>query len=243
VEDLARWFQWLHQATGIKLTIFYDAYDRSRFLQGFVTTLKLSAYCLAGSLVIGAILAWLRGSRIAAVRRVVAGFVELFRNTPPLVQLYFFYFALGPVLPKVDGAPLLGSFGWAVVSLTLLESAFAAEIFRAGIEAVPRATIEAAESLGFSRWETYTQVVLPLAVRVSMPAMTNNLVNLVKTTTLAYAIAVPELVYMSAQVWSEQVNVPEMMVVLLVCYVAMVGLINEFMQWLERRLRVPGFGQ
>ena len=243
MEDIARWFQWLHQATGIKLTIAYDAYDRSRFLQGFVTTLKLSAYCAAGSLVLGAVLAWLRGSRIAPIRRAVAAFVELFRNTPPLVQLYFFYFALGPALPKVGGAPLLGSFGWAVVSLTLLESAFAAEIFRAGIEAVPRATIEAAESLGFSRWQTYRQVVLPLAVRVTMPAMTNNLVNLVKTTTLAYAIAVPELVYMSAQVWSEQVNVPEMMIVLLVCYVTIVGVINEIMQWLERRLRVPGFGQ
>jgi len=76
-----------------------------------------------------------------------------------------------------------------------------------------------------------------------MPAMTNNLVNLVKTTTLAYAIAVPELVYMSAQIWSEQVNVPEMMVVLLVSYVAMVGIINQVMHRLEVRLRVPGFGQ
>jgi polar amino acid transport system permease protein len=85
--------------------------------------------------------------------------------------------------------------------------------------------------------------VLPLALRVSMPAMTNNLVNLVKTTTLAYAIAVPELVYMSAQIWSEQVNVPEMMVVLLISYVAIVGIINELMQRLETRLRVPGFGQ
>jgi polar amino acid transport system permease protein len=146
-------------------------------------------------------------------------------------------------LPKVDGAPLLGSFGWAVVSLTLLETAFAAEIFRAGIEAVPKAMVEAAESLGFSRWQIYRQVVLPLAMRVSMPAMTNNLVNLVKTTTLAYAIAVPELVYMSAQIWSEQVNVPEMMVVLLISYVAIVGIINELMQRLETRLRVPGFGQ
>jgi len=242
VDEVAHWFQWLHQATGIKLTIFYDAYDRSRFIQGFFTTLKLSALCLAGSLALGAVLAWLRGARSAAVRHAVAAFVELFRNTPPLVQLYFFYFALGPLL-KVGGAPLLGSFGWAVVSLTLLEAAFAAEIFRAGVEAVPRAMVEAAESLGFSRFQVYAKVVLPLAVRVTMPAMTNNLVNLVKTTTLAYAIAVPELVYMSAQVWSEQVNVPEMMIVLLVCYVAIVGLINEVMQWLERRLRVPGFGQ
>jgi polar amino acid transport system permease protein len=243
VDDVAAWFRWLHQASGIKLTIFYDSYDRARFLQGFLTTLRLSAYCLVLSVALGAVAAWLYGSRIAAVRRSVEGFVALFRNTPPLVQLYFFYFALGPLLPRVDGMPLLGSFGWAVVSLTLLETAFAAEIFRAGIEAVPKAMVEAAASLGFSRWQIYRQVVLPLAVRVTMPAMTNNLVNLVKTTTLAYAIAVPELLYMSAQIWSEQVNVPEMMVVLLICYVTIVGIINQLMQWLEDRLRVPGFGQ
>jgi len=243
VDDVAAWFLWLYKATGIKLTIFYDPYDRTRFIQGFFTTLKLSAYCLVLSVVLGAFAAWLAGSRVLAVRRAVDGFVQLFRNTPPLVQLYFFYFAVGPVLPKVDGMPLLGSFGWAVVSLTLLETAFAAEIFRAGIEAVPKATTEAAQALGYSRSQIYRKVVLPLAVRVTMPAMTNNLVNLVKTTTLAYAIAVPELVYMSAQVWSEQVNVPEMMVVLLICYVTIVGIINQLMQWLEARLRVPGFGQ
>ena len=243
MDDIAAWFRWLHQASGVKLTIFYDSYDRTRFLQGFVTTLSLSAYCLVLSVGLGAVAAWLQGSRVVVLRRGVAGFVALFRNTPPLVQLYFFYFALGPLLPKVGGMPLLGSFGWAVVSLTLLETAFAAEIFRAGIEAVPKAMVEAASSLGFSRWQIYRQVVLPLAVRVTMPAMTNNLVNLVKTTTLAYAIAVPELLYMSAQIWSEQVNVPEMMVVLLLSYVGIVGLINHFMQWLEARLAVPGFGQ
>jgi len=243
VDDVAAWFLWLYKTTGIKLTIFYDAYDRGRFVEGFVTTVKLSAFCLVLSLALGALAAWLAGSRVALVRSAINGFVHLFRNTPPLVQLYFFYFALGPVLPKVDGTPILGSFGWAVVSLTLLETAFAAEIFRAGIEAVPKAMIEAAESLGYSRGQTYVRVVLPLALRVTMPAMTNNLVNLVKTTTLAYAIAVPELLYMSAQVWSEQVNVPEMMIVLLICYVTIVGVINQLMQWLEERLRVPGFGQ
>jgi polar amino acid transport system permease protein len=243
MDDLAAWFQWLHKTSGIRLTIFYDAYDRTRFVKGLFTTLELSAYCLILSLALGAVVAWLQGSRMAAIRHTVSGFVQLFRNTPPLVQLYFFYFALGPALPKVNGAPMLGSFGWAVVSLTLLETAFAAEIFRAGIEAVPRAMIEAAESLGYSRWQAYQRVVLPLALRVTMPAMTNNMVNLVKTTTLAYAIAVPELVYMSAQIWSEQVNVPEMMVLLLITYVAIVGVINQVMQWLEARMRIPGFGQ
>lgn len=243
MDDVAAWFQWLHKTAGIRLTVFYDAYDRTRFIEGLGTTIKLSAYCLALSLGAGALIAWLQGARYAFVRRAVSGYVQLFRNTPPLVQLYFFYFALGPLFPKVDGKPLLGSFGWALVSLTLLESAFAAEILRAGIEAVPKAMIEAAESLGYSRWQAYRRVVLPLALRVSMPAMTNNMVNLVKTTTLAYAIAVPELVYMSAQIWSEQVNVPEMMVLLLITYVAIVGIINQVMQWVEHRLRVPGFGQ
>ena len=243
MDDVAAWFLALYKTTGIKLTIFYDAYDRGRFVAGFLTTLKLSAYCLVLSLMFGALVAMLQGSRLAIVRRTASSFVELFRNTPPLVQLYFFYFALGPLLPKIGGAPALGSYGWAVVSLTLLETAFAAEIYRAGIEAVPKAMVEAAGSLGFSRLQIYRQVVLPLALRVSMPAMTNNLVNLVKTTTLAYAIAVPELVYQSAQIWSEQVNVPEMMVVLLVCYVALVGVINQVMQWLEGKLAVPGFGQ
>lgn len=243
MDDIAAWFRWLHQATGIKLTIFYDSYDRTRFLQGLGTTLKLSATCLVLSLALGASIAAMCGARAAGVRRAANGFVQLFRNTPPLVQLYFFYFALGPLLPKVGGAPLLGSMGWAIVSLTLLEAAFAAEIFRAGVEAVPKAMVEAAHSLGYSRTQTFRLIVLPLALRVTMPAMTNNLINLVKTTTLAYAIAVPELLYMSAQIWSEQTNVPEMMVLLLVAYVAIVGIINQVMHWLEQRLRVPGFGQ
>ena len=243
MDDLAAWFKWLNQTSGIKLTIFYDSYDRTRFLQGFANTLKLSAYCLVLSMALGAVTAWLSGSPAALVRRSANGFVQLFRNTPPLVQLYFFYFALGPLLPKVGGVPLLGSMGWAVISLTLLEAAFVAEIFRAGVEAVPKAMTEAAHSLGYSRAQIFRLIVLPLALRVTMPAMTNHLVNLVKTTTLAYAIAVPELLYMSAQIWSEQVNVPEMMVIVLISYVAIVGVITQVMHWLEYRLRVPGFGQ
>ena len=243
MDSISTWFKWLHQTSGIKLTIFYDSYDRSRFLEGLATTLELSLLVIVLSLFLGALVAWLYGSQQVWLRRVVGAYVQLFRNTPPLVQIYFFYFAIGPLLPKLGGAPLLGSFGWAAVALTLLETAFTAEIFRAGIEAVPKATIEAAQALGYSRAQIFRRIVLPLAVRVTMPALNNNLVNLVKTTSLGYAIAVPELLYMSGQIWSEQVNVLEMMVVLLMTYVAIVGLINQFMQWCEKKLYVPGFGQ
>ena len=103
--------------------------------------------------------------------------------------------------------------------------------------------IEAAQALGYSRGQIFRQIILPLALRVTMPALNNNMVNLVKTTTLGYAIAVPELLYMSGQIWSEQTNVTEMMFVLLLTYIAIVGVINQLMQWIEKRIHIPGFGQ
>jgi len=84
--------------------------------------------------------------------------------------------------------------------------------------------------------------VLPLAFRISLPALNNNLINLVKTTTLAYAIAVPEMLYVSSQIWSDELNVPVMMNVLLLCYFLLVGIVVWMMGRWERAVRVPGFG-
>ena len=248
MDDVAAWFKWLYQATGIKLTVFYDSYDRARFIEGFYTTLKLSAVCLVSSVVLGAFAAWLTGSRIAAVRRGVEGFVALFRNTPPLVQIFFFYFGLGTLLPDLrsaDGlrAPILTNVQWAIIALSLFAGAFNVEIFRSGIEAVPRTTVEAAEALGYTRFKAYRYVVLPLALRVCLPALNNNLINLLKTTTLAYAIAVPETLYAVKQIWSESQNVLEMMLVLLATYAVLVGVLVWIMHRWERALRIPGYGR
>jgi len=238
-------FRRLHETTGIKLTIFYDAFDRVRFFNGFLTSLRLMAICLVLSVLIGVVGAWLQGSRQRLLRLVIQGYIQLFRNTPPLVQLYFFYFALGSYL-KVSASsglsvPLVSSFSWATICLSLYAGAFNVEIFRAGIEAVPRETIEAAECLGYTRLKAYFYIVLPLAFRISLPALNNNLVNLIKTTTIAYAIAVPEMLYVANQIWSDESNVPEMMNVLLAIYVSLVGLLVFVMGRWERALRVPGY--
>ena len=103
--------------------------------------------------------------------------------------------------------------------------------------------MEAAESLGFSRWQTYRNVVLPLAIRTALPSLSNNLVNLIKTTNLAYAIAVPELMYTAKQIWADATNVREMMLTVLIFYVCLASLFAWSMKSLERRLRVPGVGQ
>ncbi len=235
------WFRWLHDATGINLTIFYDAFDRARFASGFWMTVKLSVVCIVLSVVIGVAGAWIQGSRHRTLRAIVHWYIQAFRNTPPLVQLYFFYFGLGSLL-NAAASQVVTNVTWAVISLSFFAGAFNVEIFRSGIEAVPRTTIEAAESLGFSRWQAYRRVVLPLAFRISLPALNNNLVNLVKTTTLAYAIAVPEMLYVSSQIWSDELNVPVMMNVLLLCYFLLVGIVVYLMYRWERAVRVPGFG-
>lgn len=236
------WFRWLYDTTGINLTIFYDAFDRARFAHGFLTTVMLSVVCILLSLVIGVVGAWIQGSRFRVARTIVYWYIQAFRNTPPLVQLYFFYFGLGSVITAASGHPIVSNVAWAIVSLSFFAGAFNVEIFRSGIEAVPRTTIEAAESLGFSRLSTYLRIVFPLAFRISLPALNNNLVNLVKTTTLAYAIAVPEMLYVSSQIWSDELNVPVMMNVLLACYLLLVGILVYFMHRLEQVMRVPGFG-
>ena len=246
MERIADFFRWLNDAHGGNFSIFYDALDRSRFLEGLWTTVELSTICSVLSLVIGVVGAWLQGVRFGPVRQVVQAYIQFFRNTPPLVQLFFFYFAVGNQLPHVVDrhgmlVPPISNVEWAIVSLSLFAGAFNIEIFRAGIEAVPRAMVEAAESLGYSRLGVYRHVLLPLAFRISLPALNNNLVNLVKTTTLAYAIAVPELLYAAAQIWSEVLNVREMMNVLLVTYVALIAVLVAIMARWERALQIPGY--
>lgn len=246
MEAFEEFFRLVRTDYGIDLTIAYDEFDRTRFLWGVWTTIKLSVLSIFFSLIIGAVGAWIQGSPWRILRAMVGFFIAFFRNTPPLVQLYFFFFAIGTVLRITNDAglpqPLVSNFGWAVISLSLFAGALNVEIFRSGIEAVPESTIEAATSLGFSRFQIYFYISLPLAVRVALPALGTNLVNLVKSTTLAYAIAVPEILYVSAQIWSNELNVREMMNVLLISSILLVAVLVWVLNRWEKSMRIPGYG-
>lgn len=227
---------------------FYEERQFNRIVEGLWTTIELSVACLIFSIIIGIIGAWLQGSPSRLLRNLVQGYIQFFRNTPPLVQLLFFYFALGQFTPthSPDGwleVPIISNVGWAIISLSFFAGAFNVEIFRAGIEAVPESTKEAAESLGFSRLQTYTHIVLPLALRVSLPALNNNLVNLVKTTTQAFAIAVPEMLYQAVTIWNDlpSAQYPTMLL-LFVVYIVLVGVVVVSMNRWERAMRIPGYG-
>ncbi len=252
MELFADFFRTLYDESGVNFVIFYEQYEYDRFIEAIWTSLKLIVISLVFSLIVGIAGAWAQGAKSRLVRLAMAGYIQLFRNTPPFVQLLFFYFVLGTTLeraglmPLTDAGgyvePMIGNFGWAVVSLGFFAGAFNIEIFRSGIEAVPTATIEAAEALGYSRLKAYIHVVLPLAFRVCLPALNNNLVNLLKTTTLAYAIAVPEMMYTANQIWSDNVNVPEMMLVLFIYYISLVGVLVWLMHRWERKMKIPGYG-
>ena len=237
---MADFFQHWANSGGPNFSIFYDAFDRQRFLLGLWTTIELSIASIVFSILLGLAGAWVLAGSSPIGRAAVRGYVQFFRNTPPLVQLSFFYFAVSGLLPARPGGPLITGTGWAIISFSLFAGAFNVEIFRSGIEAVPSTTVEAAQSLGYGRFGLYRHVLVPLGLRICMPALTNNMVNLVKTTTLAYAIAVPDLLYAASQIWSEVLNVREMMNVLLVCYLVLVAILVWVMERWERSLAIPG---
>lgn len=226
----------------------YDEHQMKRVLTGLWMTVVLSVFCLIFSVIIGIVGAWMQGSRSRILRGAVDIYIQFFRNTPPLIQLLFFYFALGQFTPSYspDGwleVPIISNVGWAIISLSLFGGAFNIEIFRAGIESVPKSTLEAAESLGMGGWLTYTDIVLPLAFRVSLPALSANLINLVKTTNQAFAIAVPELLYQAVSIWNDYPSAQNpTMLLLLVAYLGLVGMLSLGMSGWERKVRIPGYG-
>lgn len=247
LETIASYFYTLYTDTGWNFIVFYSAFEYERFLSGAISSLELIFWCVVVSLVIGILGAWAQTARSRVLRACTNAYIQAFRNTPPMVQLLFFYFGLGALTPQVDMGgyyqPLISSFSWAVISLGVFGGAFNVEIFRSGIEAVPTSTLEAAEGLGFTKWQSYWYVTLPLAFRICLPALTNNLVSLAKNTSLGIVIAVPEMTYTLNQIWSDNLNVPEMMILLFLFYIIVVSLMATCLHAIERRLALPGFGQ
>lgn len=247
IEDIRTLFRSLG-TSGINLTIFYDAFDFERFMTGLGNTLLLILISSLLSICIGAFGATIVTLSRGWAARLVNAYVSVFRNTPLLVQMYFFYFAIGSVLPVTRNEiglpqPILGSFSWAIVSLSLYSGAFNVETFRAGVGAVHNSYEEAALALGYNRLKTFTSVTAPLALRFSFASLANNLVDLTKSTTVAYAVGVAELLYVSNQIWSDSLNTIEMMNVMLVIYLLLTGIVVFVIDRFEASMRLPGFGE
>jgi polar amino acid transport system permease protein len=228
---------------GLNYSFVLDAYARGSLLDGALTTVWLCLFTLIGSLLAGVGLAVLLTSGKPLLAGPARLFVEVTRNTPTLVQLYCAFLVLNMLLTQAVGkANPLTPFAWVVIVISLHKGAFHAEALRAGIEAVPSVTLEAASSLAFSRRQLLWNVQMPLALRFALPSLINNLIDLVKMTAVASAIAVGDVTYASIMIWTQSDNVLELMIVLLAFYGLLSFVVNLVGRALEARLRMPGYG-
>ncbi|MBB4227165.1 amino acid ABC transporter permease [Rhizobium mongolense] len=230
---------------GLNYEFLATGYEAQIWRDGFMTTLYLVVLLIPVSLIFGLLFAACLTSGRPWLSAPVRAFVEITRNTPTLVQLMFSFLVLNTFVSNLVGGAQnnpLSPFFWVVAVVGLHIAALHAEAIRAGIEAVPASTVEAARGIGFSQLQILRYVEVPLALRASLPAIVNNFINLVKLTTVGNAIAVSEITYASIMVWTQRDNVVSMMIVILAFFslinlvVARVGL------WAERKLAVPGYG-
>ena len=203
-------------------------------LRGLGRTLKVSAIAIVGSVVIGVVLGAARAHRIPVVRQLAAVYVEVIRNTPILVQIFFLYFGLGQF-----EATRMEVFTVAWLSVMLWGGAFNTENFRAGFEAVPHRFREAGLALGFSRLATFFNVTLPIGGRIALPSSINTYISVLKNTSLMYVIAYPELTTTALQINANTLQTVETFTVLAVVYLALVWALSASIRLLESRLALP----
>ena len=170
---------------------------------GMWRTFLIFALTLIGSLPLGMIVALLKKSRFAVVRGIVSVYISIMRGTPLMLQLVAWYF--GPYF----------LFGWnignwrfpaIIVGFVLNYAAYFAEIYRGGIESIPVGQYEAAEVLGYTKTQTFMKIILPQVIKIIMPSITNEVITLVKDTSLAFTLAYQEVFSLAKQISASQTS-------------------------------------
>lgn len=205
----------------------------SRYAPFFVTgaemTLFISVFGIALAILTGLVCAAIETARIPVLRQIVRVYIEVSRNTPLLVQLYFLYF----------GVPKLG-FVWsaemcAIIGLGFLGGSYMSEAMRAGLEAVPQIQRENAYMLGLSSRQTMLHVVIPQAVSTSVPGVVANVIFLIKESSVVSAIALADVMYMAKDLIGMYYTTYEALFLLIVTYLIILLPISIIGTWLERR--------
>ena len=172
--------------------------------QGFGVTLQIFFLTLVGSLPLGVVVALARMSRVKPIAWIMKFYISVMRGTPLMLQMFFIYFA--PYY--IFGIPLSmeSKFSATIVAFIINYAAYFAEIYRSGIQSIPRGQYEAAEVLGYSRLQTFMKIVLPQVIKRILPAMGNETITLVKDTSLAFAIGVAEMFSTAKALVASQVS-------------------------------------
>jgi glutamate/aspartate transport system permease protein len=169
--------------------------------------------------------------------RFANAWVELFRNIPVLVQIFLWYFVLPKVFPAMQQVP---GFVLVVLGLGFFTSSRIAEMLRAGIQAMPRGQRYAAMAMGFTTWQTYRYVLLPIAFRTIWPPLTSESMNLLKNSSVAFAVSIAELTMYAMQVQEETSRGIEVYLAVTALYTVSAFAVNRVMAFVERRMQIPG---
>ncbi len=209
-------------------TLADGAFIPGPLLKGLAVTLEITLYSLILAAVIGLATALLRLSRSTVGRCLARVYLELIRNTPLLVQIFFLYFVMAPIFD-------LGRTVTAVLALSLFEGAYASEIFRAGIQSIERGQWEACHSLGLSRFQTYRRVILPQALRRILPPLTSQAVSLIKDSALVSTIAVYDLTMEGRTIVADTFLIFEVWFIVAAIYLMLTLTLSALANGLERR--------
>ena len=164
--------------------------------------------------------------------------VELFRNIPLLVQIFLWYFVVPKLIPAFQQVP---GFVLVVFGLGFFTSARIAEQFRAGIQALPRGQRYAAMAMGFSTWQAYRYVILPMAFRIILPPLTSESMNLLKNSSVAFAVSIAELTMFAMQAQEETSRGIEIYLAVTALYALSAFAVNRVFAFIEKKTRIPGF--
>lgn len=204
--------------------------------KAMVLTLYIGWIGVLMSVVLGLAVALIMHYRVPVLRQIAKVYIELFRNTPLLIQLFFIYFGL----PKIGisiSAEVCGAVG-----LGLLGGSYMAETFRSGIEAVDKIQLESALSLGMTHFQALRYIILPQAVSLSMPAFVANIIFLLKETSVFSAISLLDLMFTAKDLIGLYYKTAECLVLLVVFYLIILLPVSVLGSILERRLRYGSFG-
>lgn len=211
-------------------------------LAGLKLTLIVTIGSAIAAMTIGAGLAFLTTGRSRLGRRLAEIYVAVFRNVPLLVVLFFIYFGMPDFLPPRDFPFLYGASYEtlaAIVAVTLVASAFVAEVVRAGIEAVPAGQIEASEALGLTRRRYFRLVILPQLLPIVLPGLCNETINIVKNSTYGMTIGLAELIWQAQQIEAETFRGFEAMTAATLVFLCLNGAIFLAFSGLEKAFRLP----
>ena len=179
---------------GANIVKLWTNYWHIYLIEGVVTTLKLTVFAVVLGALLGVVVAMLKMSKSKIVRFLITFYIEVIRGTPLLLQLMLFYFVLPQLIPIFD----FNEFTWVAIALCINSSAYVSEIFRSGIQSVDKGQTEAARSLGLSSWQSMRLVVLPQAIKNVLPALGNEVVTMVKESSMCMVLGMGEIMH-SAQ--------------------------------------------